>query len=171
LVQIILEQQVSLASARATFERLRRLVKRLTPAAFSRLDDQTLKHLGFSRQKADYCRSLAVALQERRLRLNEVAGMDDAAAKQALMEQRGIGRWTAEIYLLMALRRPDVWPTGDLALARATQRVKRLKRRPTEAELETIAAGWRPWRAVAARLLWHDYLSRRASRTTAKAAE
>jgi DNA-3-methyladenine glycosylase II len=160
LVKIILEQQVSLASARAAFERLRAAVDRLTPRAFLELDDATLRGAGFSRQKADYCRSLAEEIVAGRLRLADVARMDDASAHRRLVRLRGVGRWTADIYLLMALGRPDVWPSGDLALAKAAQRVKGLAELPDDEELERIAAAWRPWRAVAARLLWHDYLSR-----------
>ncbi len=160
LVKIILEQQVSLASARAAFERLRATVDRLTPRAFLELDPATLRRVGFSRQKASYCRGLAEEIVEGRLRLAELARMDDAGARRRLTELRGVGRWTADIYLLMALGRPDVWPRGDLALAKAARRVKRLPRVPTDEELAEIASAWRPWRAVAARLLWHDYLSR-----------
>ncbi len=159
LVRIILEQQVSLASARAAFERLRAAVDRLTPRAFLELDAATLRRAGFSRQKAGYCRSLAEEIVAGRLRLAEVARMDDDSAHDRLTRLRGVGRWTADIYLLMALGRPDVWPRGDLALAKAAQRVKGLAELPGDEELESIAAAWRPWRAVAARLLWHDYLS------------
>jgi len=80
------------------------------------------------------------------------------------MAVKGIGPWTADIYLLMALRRPDIWPSRDLALAVSIQRVKRLASRPAPDALEAIGAAWKPWRAVAARMLWHDYLSRRARR-------
>jgi DNA-3-methyladenine glycosylase II len=85
--------------------------------------------------------------------------MNDQRAKAELLQITGIGRWTADIYLLMALRRPDVWPCGDLALARAAQQIKRLETRPSEAELEALGRPWKPWRAVAARILWHQYLS------------
>lgn len=170
LVKIILEQQVSLASARAAFERLRGEVDRLTPRAFLELDATTLRRVGFSRQKAGYCRSLAAEIVDGRLRLDEVARMDDESAHERLIRLRGVGRWTAGIYLLMALGRPDVWPRGDLALAKAAQRVKRLQRLPTDEQLEEIASTWRPWRAVAARMLWHDYLSRMRLRSRAAAA-
>ncbi len=159
LVRIILEQQVSLASARAAFERLRRCLPRLDPRSFLQLDAATLRAAGFSRQKARYCRELAEELAAGRLRIAELGRLPDAAARARLMRQPGIGRWTADIYLLMALGRPDVWPRGDLALARAAARVKRLPRRPDNAELARLAGRWRPWRAVAARLLWHDYLN------------
>ena len=161
LIHIILEQQVSLASARAAFERLRQTAAPLTPASLLELDDATLKQIGFSRQKTHYARLLALALVEGRLDLDGLAALDDAEVQAALMRQKGLGRWSAEIYLLMALRRPDIWPSGDLALAVAAQQVKHLPQRPTPAELEALAEPWRPWRAVAARLLWHHYLSRR----------
>jgi DNA-3-methyladenine glycosylase II len=161
LVHIILEQQVSLASARAAFERLQAAAAPLTPERFLEFDDAALKVIGFSRQKTAYGRHLAQALLERRFSLAALNRMDDATARANLLELKGVGPWTADIYLLMALRRPDVWPHGDLALAVAVQRVKRLRSRPTPEELERIGAAWRPWRAVAARVLWHYYLSRR----------
>ncbi len=95
------------------------------------------------------------------MNLNHLSRADDGAARAALLEVRGIGPWTADIYLLMALRRPDVWPDGDVALAAAAHRVKRLRQRPNFDRLRKIAAKWRPWRSVAARILWHHYLSER----------
>jgi len=159
LLHIILEQQVSLASAKAAHTKLLELVSPLTPQAFLRLDDATLKSVGFSRQKTAYGRNLARSIAEGDLDLNALASMDDAAVRSELVKIKGIGRWTTDIYLLMVLRRPDIWPTGDLALATAAQKLKRLKTRPTTADLEAMSARWRPWRAVAARILWHYYLS------------
>jgi DNA-3-methyladenine glycosylase II len=159
LLHIILEQQVSLASARAAYRKLTSLAVPLTPDRFLALDDATLKSVGFSRQKAAYGRGLANALVSGDLNLTALNRADDAQVRTALTRVKGIGPWTAEIYLLMVLRRPDVWPTGDLALALAAQRVKRTATRPTPLELEALGAAWRPWRAVAARLLWHAYLS------------
>jgi len=161
LLHIILEQQVSLASARAAFDRLRAAASPLTPARFLELDDATLKAIGFSRQKTAYGRHLAQSIVNGHFRLAALNRMDDATARAELLKLKGIGPWTADIYLLMALRRPDVWPSGDLALALAVQRVKRLPSRPTPDELDAIGAAWRPWRAVAARVLWHYYLSQR----------
>jgi len=158
LVHIILEQQVSLASARAAFDRLRAAATPLTPEAFLTFDDARLKSIGFSRQKTAYARGLALAVLERRLDLADLAGMPDGEVRRVLLKIKGIGPWSADIYLLMALRRPDVWPAGDLALALAAQRVKRLPACPSPAELEALGNAWRPWRAVAARLLWHYYL-------------
>ncbi|HJQ69181.1 MAG TPA: DNA-3-methyladenine glycosylase 2 family protein [Blastocatellia bacterium] len=161
LIHIILEQQVSLASARAAYNRLLEAVMPLTPAGFLKLDDASLKRIGFSRQKTDYGRALALAIRDDRLNLAALGARPDAEVKTELMKVKGIGHWTADIYLLMALRRPDIWPSGDLALAVAVERVKRLSARPTNEELTAISHGWRPWRAVAARLLWHFYLSSR----------
>jgi DNA-3-methyladenine glycosylase II len=160
LVHIILEQQVSLASARAAFNRLKAAI-RVTPRNFLTLDDSTLKAIGFSRQKTGYARHLAQAILDRRFSPAALARMDDEAARAALVELKGIGVWTADIYLLMALRRPDVWPHGDLALAVAAHHVKQLPSRPTYDELTAMSEAWRPWRAVAARVLWHYYLSQR----------
>jgi DNA-3-methyladenine glycosylase II len=159
LLHIILEQQVSLASAQAAFDRLLIVAAPLTPERFLALDDATLKTVGFSRQKITYGRSLAQAILSRQLDLDGLTGQDDDAARAALVRVKGIGRWTADIYLLLALRRPDVWPSGDLALAAAVQGALGLSTMPRPAELETIGEQWRPWRAVAARLLWHFYLS------------
>ena len=159
LVLIILEQQVSLASARAAFSRLQNAAKPLSPKRFLAFDDRQLKTIGFSRQKILYCRELAAAIIRGNLDLGKLHEMEDSMARSRLMEVRGIGNWTADIYLMMALLRPDVWPSGDLALATATQAVKKLPRRPAPEELDEIARPWRPWRAVAARILWYHYLS------------
>ena len=159
MVHIILEQQVSLASARAAFNRLAEAASPLTPERFLQLSAPTLKKIGFSRQKMGYARHLAESIVDGRLALQQLATMNDDAARTALLELKGIGPWTADIYLMMALRRPDVWPTGDLALASAVHEVKRLRARPSVADLEEIGMRWKPWRAVAARVLWHHYLS------------
>ncbi len=131
----------------------------LTPASYLALDDATLKAVGFSRQKAGYGRGLATALTSGALDLAALSRADDDDVRAALTSVKGIGPWSAEIYLLMVLRRPDAWPTGDLALIVAAQRVKGLAQRPSAAEFLALGDAWRPWRAVAARLLWHDYLS------------
>lgn len=159
LIHIILEQQVSLASARAAYDRLVSATGRLVPERFLALSDAELKVIGFSRQKTAYGRALAEAIREGRLDLAGLETLDDAEVKTRLTAIKGIGSWTADIYLLMSLRRPDSWPSGDLALAVAVQRVKRLRKRPTPERLQKVGEVWRPWRAVAARILWHYYLS------------
>jgi DNA-3-methyladenine glycosylase II len=159
LVHLILEQQVSLASARAAMDRLLAARTPLTPAAFLTLDDAELKAIGFSRQKTGYARGLARAMMDGRFDPAALEPLDDAGVRTELTRLKGIGPWTAEIYLLMVLRRPDAWPAGDLALATAAQQVKNLGSRPSPSELIALAEEWRPWRAVAARLLWHHYLA------------
>ena len=161
LVYIILEQQVSLASARAAFERLQAAVNPLTPKRFLKLTDAELLRIGFSRQKTLYTRLLADSLARRYFDLRDLHDLHDDAARKMLIALKGIGVWTADIYLLSALRRPDIWPVGDLALATAVQEVKGLRQRPSPQKLERLSQPWRPWRAVAARLFWHAYLSKR----------
>jgi DNA-3-methyladenine glycosylase II len=159
LLRIILEQQVSLASAQAAFDRLMAIASPLTPERFLALDDVTLKATGFSRQKTRYGRELAGAILSGSLDLEALDVLDDQAVRAALIKVVGIGRWTADIYLLMALCRPDAWPAGDLALATAARHALGLAATPGTAELEAIGEAWRPWRAVAARVLWHFYLN------------
>ena len=159
LVQIILEQQVSLASGRAAFERVLHATGRMTPARVARLSERRLRGAGLTRQKAEYVRGLALAVVRGALDLGAIAAMDDEAAHAELTKVRGIGPWSANIYLLMALGRRDVWPSHDLALAGAMREVKRLRRMPTPERQLAISEPWRPWRAVAARILWHHYLS------------
>ncbi|MCX6040979.1 MAG: DNA-3-methyladenine glycosylase 2 family protein [Caldilinea sp.] len=161
LVLMILEQQVSLASARATFVRLETVAGGITPAALLALDDPQLRAAGLSRQKSGYVRGLAAAVEQGDCDLELLTVLDDQSVRARLTALKGIGEWTAELYLLMALRRPDAWPAGDLALASALQQVKRLEQRPTAADQIALAEAWRPWRAVAARLLWQFYLARR----------
>lgn len=159
LLHIILEQQVSLASAQAAFDKLQAVAAPLTPERFLALDDVTLKAVGFSRQKARYGRDLAEAIRSGRLDLPGLAALADDDVRTALIQIKGIGPWTADIYLLLALRRPDAWPSGDLALAVAARSVLGLAAVPKSDELAALGEPWRPWRAVAARVLWHFYLS------------
>jgi DNA-3-methyladenine glycosylase II len=165
LVYIILEQQVSLASARALYQRLQEAVKPFTPGRFLKLSESEMRRLGFSRQKSRYTRLLAEAIHRKQFALHKLHEVEDALAREQLMALKGIGNWTADIYLLSALRRPDIWPIGDLALATAVQEVKRLRKRPSPERLEKMSAPWRPWRAVAARLFWHAYLCKRGQRS------
>jgi DNA-3-methyladenine glycosylase II len=159
LVRIILEQQVSLASAGAAYNRLKQSIGTITPRAFLRLDDESLLRIGFSRQKKRYVRLLAEDILAGRFDLRALEKMGDDMVREAMLKVKGIGNWSADIYLLMALRRPDVWPKTDLALMTAAQKVKGLPQRPSLDEMEALGNTWRPWRAVAARILWHSYLS------------
>ena len=162
LVRIILEQQVSLASAAAMFAKLEReLGGAMTPAAVRAVGGPGLQALGLTRQKAGYVATLAERVADRSLPLSTLARLPDAEVAEALVRLPGIGPWTSSIYLLMALRRPDVWPPGDLALHKAMARLPGQTRPPTSDEAAAHALRWRPWRAVAARILWHAYLSDR----------
>jgi DNA-3-methyladenine glycosylase II len=159
LVHLILEQQVSLASARAAFDRLGvALSGSVMPNNFLELSDAELRAIGFSRQKAGYARDLAAALADG-FDLERLGTLPDDEVRASLMGLRGVGRWTADIYLIMCLRRPDVWPHGDQALATAARELLGLAAQPTFDALEIRARSWQPHRASAARILWHHYLS------------
>lgn len=161
LVKIVLEQQVSLASAAAAYANLERAIGAVRPDRFLGLDDPALKDIGFSRQKAGYCRGLATALLDGSVDLRLVPDMGDDEARSYLTAIRGIGPWTAEVYLLFALQRPDAWPTGDRALVVSMAESLPLDEIPSYEDAGEIAQAWSPWRSVAARMLWHAYLSRR----------
>ena len=159
LVHIILEQQVSLASALSAFNRLREKLGEITPENVLKLSDEELKSCYFSRQKTVYVRELSKAILNKSLDLKSLEKLSDKAVKIELKKIKGIGDWTADIYLLMALLRADVMPKGDLALHVAWKKLKNLKDAPHADEFQQIAEKWKPFRAIAARLLWHFYLS------------
>ncbi len=159
LLRIILEQQVSLVSARAMFERLKSNIEPFTAVGFTEAGEAYLRSLGVTRQKAQYCVQVAEAFTNGHL--NQIGRMSDDDAHATLVSIKGVGRWTANIYLLMALRRPDIWPDGDVALATAVGKLRKLHHRPSFIELAKIAERWRPYRSVAARMLWQYYLAER----------
>ncbi|MCH8034398.1 MAG: DNA-3-methyladenine glycosylase 2 family protein [Bacteroidetes bacterium] len=158
LIKIILEQQVSLASAKAVYRKLERNIKPFTPIRFEELGIAYLKSLGITRQKSSYCINIAAAILDDRLDLKSLNNMNDDDAKEMLKRIKGIGSWTADIYLLMALRRPDIWPSGDIALASSMQKIKRLRSYPNYEKQIKIAEKWQPYRSVAARMLWQHYI-------------
>ena len=157
LLDIVLAQQVSTSSYRAIARRLEAAIGVSTPAAILDLGERHFRAIGFSRQKAIYARGLAEAAYAGSLDLDSIARLPDDAAVAELTKLKGIGRWTAEIYLMFCLSRPDILPAGDLALREAAGMVKRKRRRPDEDQLRRMGQAWRPWRSVAARLLWHYY--------------
>jgi DNA-3-methyladenine glycosylase II len=159
LVHIILEQQVSLRSAEAAMGRLVAAAGEVSAAAIVAAGSERLLPAGLTRQKTRYLLGLSEGVLDGRLDLDALALADDQAARQQLLGFAGIGPWTADIYLLMALGRPDIWPVGDLALATAMRRAKRRASVPRSEEQLGMAEMWRPLRAVAARILWHSYLA------------
>lgn len=159
MIHIILEQQVSLASAKAAFTKLEQAAGQLTPKRFLEFTDVELREFGFSRQKTKYGRALSRSIINEELDFGELHRLDDTTVRNKLMKIKGIGPWTADIYLLMALLRPDVFPSGDLALAKAVKQIQDLTEIPGPQKLSEIAERWKPWRAVAARILWHYYLN------------
>jgi DNA-3-methyladenine glycosylase II len=164
LVRIILEQQVSLRSAAAMYRRLDQRLGGVTPETFARAGVRGLRRLGVTRQKAAYCVGLARQILDRSLDLSAVARHADEDGRRLLLDVPGLGPWSVDIYYLMALRRPDVWPRGDLALAAALREVKQLSALPSHEQQLEFSSQWAPWRSVAARILWAHYLSaRRAS--------
>ena len=159
LFRIILEQQVSLVSARSMFERLRSNIDPFEPQEFIERGESYLRSLGMTRQKAHYAIQVARAFTNGDLK--SIDRLHDEAAHATLTQIKGVGPWTANIYLLMALRRPDIWPDGDIALATAVMKLRKLEFRPSFVELSQIAERWRPYRSVAARMLWQYYLAER----------
>jgi DNA-3-methyladenine glycosylase II len=160
LVLLILEQQVSLASAAAAFRRLED-VGPVTPESVLALGDDQLRTIGFSRQKTGYTRSLASAVLNETLDLAALDTMTDDAARAVLIALPGIGPWTADVFLLSSLGRPDIWPVGDRALQVGTRDVLDLDNTPPPPVLDSIGERWRPLRSTAAQIIWHDYLARR----------
>ena len=157
LLEIILGQQVSAAAADAMWRRLSERLGMVTPTAFLSLDDAELKRCGFSRGKIAYGRGLADAVTAGQIDFDALVGMDDDAVADVLTALKGIGTWTAHVYLLFCLKRKDIWPVGDLAIVEATRRLKGLAERPNRAAMMEIGEAWRPYRSAAARLLWHAY--------------
>jgi len=161
LVLLMLEQQVSLAQARAMYSRIATATAAVTPANIATLGESGLRALGVTRQKSTYLAALAGQLVRKSLDLETLGALPDLEAAEALDALHGVGPWTAQCYLLFALRRSDVFPAADLALMEAVRQLWRLRARPSPEALARRARAWRPHRAVAARLLWHHYLSER----------
>ena len=161
LLHIILEQQVSIDAAAAMHRKLVGLCQPLTPKAYLALDDVTLRSCGFSRQKMGYARHLAEMVDSGKFDFARLCAAGDEAALAELLSIRGIGRWSAEIYLLFSLGRPNIWPAGDLGLQLAIGEHLGLGARPDELEVRRLGEAWRPWRSVAACLFWQSYLHAR----------
>jgi DNA-3-methyladenine glycosylase II len=168
LVHIILEQQVSLKSAKSMLVRLESAIQPFTPERFVELGDAHLRGLGVTRQKSSYLIDLSTSIVNGDLNFMKLTRMSDDDVRLVLTRIKGIGSWSADVYLLMAMRRADIWPAGDLALAVAMKELLELPARPGPLELEQLAERWRPHRAVAARMLWQYYLAKRSTQKAQK---
>lgn len=161
LIHIILEQQVSLASANAAFRRLQERLGVIRPDNLLELDDDTMRAIGFSRQKMHYARHAAQEIRSGNLHLPALETLPDDAVRDALKRLKGIGDWTADIYLSECLLRPDILPKGDIAMQEAFRVLNNLPTRPTHELFLEKTKHWRPWRSVGTRMLWHFYLCER----------
>ena len=161
LVHIILEQQVSLASARAAYDMLRKKIGTITPKKVIALTDEELKGCYFSRQKIVYIRHLASALINKELDLRSFPNMSEVEIRAKLIAIKGIGHWTIDVYLMMVLHRSDLFPLGDIALVNSLKEIKALPKATSKEQLEAIATKWKPYRTIAAFLLWHAYINKK----------
>ncbi len=161
LVHIILEQQVSLASARSAYDKLKEKIGTITPAKVLTLTDEELKGCYFSRQKINYVRELATAIVYKKLLVDKLGQLPNDEIRQKLTAIKGIGHWTVDVYLMMALHRADLFPMGDIALINSLRHIKGLPKDVSRVDMEKHTAAWKPYRTVAAFLLWHSYIIRR----------
>jgi DNA-3-methyladenine glycosylase II len=161
LVLIILEQQVSLAAAYAAYKKLRQKIGLVTPDKIVRLSDEELRACYFTRQKTGYTRLLAEAVLNKKLNLKKLSNLPDEAIREILKKHKGIGDWSVDVYLMHALQRTDLFPLGDIALVNSLKQIKQLHPSVTKDEMLAIAEPWRPYRTIAAMILWHDYIKKR----------
>lgn len=161
LIHIILEQQVSLASAKAAFLKLKAKTGTITPQNVLKLSDEELRACYFSRQKTVYAKHLATAILSKTIDLKKLSSSDNDEVRTVLKQVKGIGDWTVDVYLLFALQRADVFPVGDLAMVNALKEVKQLPKHTSKEEIIEIAESWRPYRSIATMLLWHHYIETR----------
>lgn len=164
LVLTILEQQVSLASAYAAFKKLKEKTGYVTPQKIIQLSDEELRACYFTRQKREYVRHLAEAVLSKRIRLKQLAKEPDEAVRDKLIQLKGIGHWTVDVYLMHALQRTDLFPLGDIALVNSLKETKKLPKDVSRDTLLQIAEPWRPYRTIAAMILWHAYIKKRKMR-------
>jgi DNA-3-methyladenine glycosylase II len=161
LILTILEQQVSLASAYAAFKKLKEKIGLVTPSKILKLSDEELRSCYFSRQKTIYARELAKAIQSKKIRLKQLSILPDEEIRNILIQLKGIGHWTIDVYLMHALQRTDLFPLGDIALVNSLKEVKQLPKDVSKDKMLEIAEPWRPHRTVAAMILWHAYIKKR----------
>lgn len=161
LVLTILEQQVSLAAAYAAFKKLKEKIGYVTPAKLLQLTDEEMRACYFTRQKIGYARGLAEAVKSKKIVLKKNTTLPDEEVRNILIQLKGIGHWTIDVYLMHALQRTDLFPLGDIALVNSLKEVKQLPKDISKEELLLIAEPWRPYRTIAAMILWHAYIQKR----------
>ena len=161
LILTILEQQVSLASAYAAFKKLKEKIGYVTPAKLLQLTDEEMRSCYFTRQKTGYARGLAEAVQSKKINLKKLSSLPDEEVRNELIKLKGIGHWTVDVYLMHALQRTDLFPLGDIALVNSLKEVKQLHPHISKEEMLEIASPWRPYRTIAAMILWHSYIKKR----------
>ena len=161
LILTILEQQVSLASAYAAFKKLKEKIGYVTPAKILKMTNEEMRACYFTRQKIVYARELAIAIKKRKINLKKLSLLPDEAVRNILIQLKGIGNWTIDVYLMHALQRTDLFPLGDIALVNSLKETKRLPKEITKEEMLAIAEPWRPHRTIAAMILWHAYIQKR----------
>ena len=164
LIHIILEQQVSLASARAAYDKLKEKLGAITPKKLITLSVKEMKACYFSRQKIVYARHLAEAVISGKISLKIFPSLTEDEIRNQLKQIKGIGDWTVDVYLLFALQRINVFPTGDLAMMKALKEVKKMPAHTSKEEIIEIAEGWKPYRSIASMILWHYYIKSRKIR-------
>lgn len=161
LILFILEQQVSLAAAYAAFKKLKERIGFVTPAKILALSDEELRSCYFSRQKIIYARELANAVVNKQLVLKKLQHLHEDEIRHQLKKIKGIGDWTVDVYLMHSLQRTDLFPLGDIALVNSLKETKQLHPHITKEEMLAVAAPWKPYRTIAAMILWHAYIQKR----------
>ena len=161
LILTILEQQVSLASAYAAFKKLKEKIGFVTPTKILGMTDAEMRACYFTRQKIVYARELARAIQKRKIYLKQLGLLPDEEVRTILIQLKGIGHWTIDVYLMHALQRTDLFPLGDIALVNSLKEVKQLPKEISKEKMLEIAEPWRPHRTIAAMILWHAYIKKR----------
>ncbi len=161
LILTILEQQVSLAAAYAAFKKLKEKIGYVTPAKILRLTDEEMRACYFTRQKMGYARGLAEVVQAKKIVLKKLAVLPDEKVRNILIQLKGIGHWTIDVYLMHALQRTDLFPLGDIALVNSLKETKQLPKDISKEEMLKIAEPWRPYRTIASMILWHSYIKKR----------
>ena len=164
LVHIILEQQVSLASALAALNKLKQKIVQITPQNLFSLSDEELKACYFSKQKIIYTKHLASEIISGQLNLDELNAMDNDSIRTSLLKIKGIGNWTVDVYLMMVLQRSNLFPLGDIALLKSVKEIKGLSKEISTAAIKQMAEKWKPYQTIAVFILWHAYLCKRKQR-------